>query len=64
MSRGFGVAKHFSVRNRYALKYWARLAPVFQGIKPKLLDFLNSHPLGQMPIELGAGNMGVIAELM
>jgi len=60
-ANGFTVQKKFSVLNRYPLRYWLQLLPMPQGLKKRLLDFLEKAPVGNIPVTLGLGNMGIIA---
>ena len=49
--------------NRYPLRYWLQLVPLPLSFKNLLLDFLQRSAIGNLPLELGLGNMGVIASL-
>jgi SAM-dependent methyltransferase len=58
---GYRVLEVFSVANTYPLKYWAKLAPMPQGLKRRLLSWLDHSPVGRIPLTLRAGNLGAIA---
>jgi SAM-dependent methyltransferase len=60
-ANGFDVQKEFSVLNRYPLRYWLQLTPMPRAVKRPLLDFLQKGPIGNIPVTLGVGNMGIIA---
>jgi SAM-dependent methyltransferase len=60
-ANGFEIQKRFSVINRYPLKYWLQLIPLPLGFKKFLLNFLQKISIGNIPMSLGLGNMGIIA---
>ena len=60
-ANGFEVQKKFSVLNRYPLKYWFQLIPLPMALKKALLDWLQRSSIGELPLTLGLGNMGIIA---
>jgi 2-polyprenyl-3-methyl-5-hydroxy-6-metoxy-1,4-benzoquinol methylase len=60
-ANGFTVQKKFSILNRYPLRYWLQLMPLPKGLKTSLLGFLQETPIGNIPVSLGLGNMGIIA---
>jgi SAM-dependent methyltransferase len=60
-ANGFAVKKKFSVFNRYPLRYWLQLMPMPSAFKETFSGFLNKSSLGDIPLTLGAGNMGLIA---
>ena len=60
-ANGFEVQKKFSVFNRYPLSYWMQLLPLPAGFKRSMLDFLQKTPVGNIPVTLGLGNMGIVA---
>ncbi len=62
-SNGYTIQKEFNVMNRYPLRYWLQLVPLPLSFKNLLLDFLQRSAIGNLPLELGLGNMGVIASL-
>lgn len=51
----------FTVKNRYPLKYWSKLAPMPKPMKEGLTHFMDKSSLGQIPVSLGLGNMGIVA---
>jgi len=59
---GFGDVESFSVANRYALRYWAHLAPIPAVGKAFLLKTIEGLGLGDMQIRLHAGNFGLVAQ--
>ncbi|HYN98683.1 MAG TPA: class I SAM-dependent methyltransferase [Actinomycetota bacterium] len=59
-STGYTDVSVKTVRNRYPLKYWARLFPLPEGVKSRVLGFLGRNPMGALPISLPAGNMAAI----
>jgi len=60
-ANGFEVQKKFSVINRYPLRYWLQLIPLPLGIKKPMLDALQKSFIGNIPMTMGVGNMGIIA---
>ncbi len=58
---GFSAPKTFEVHNRYPLKYWGKLLPLPLELKQNFVTFLDRHSVGNIPLTLGAGNMGVVA---
>jgi SAM-dependent methyltransferase len=58
---GFQVREVFDVRNTYPVRYWARLAPLPRALKTKIGLRLERSTLGQLPITLRAGNLGIVA---
>jgi SAM-dependent methyltransferase len=60
-ANGFSVQKKFSVFNRYPLRYWLQLMPMPPGLKETLSDFMKKSPVGEIPVTIGAGNMGLTA---
>ena len=60
-ANGFEVQKRFRVEDHYPLRYWARLMPLPGVVKRPLLAWLQKSTLGQTPLTLGLGNMGVVA---
>ena len=60
-ANGFEVKKSFSVINRYPLIYWLQLIPLPLNLKKTLLGFFQKTAIGNMPVTLGLGNMGIIA---
>jgi SAM-dependent methyltransferase len=57
---GFDRVELRPLFNRYPLRYWARLFPFPQRLKPRLLSFLQSHPIGSWAVALPAGNIAAI----
>ncbi len=57
---GLEPVESFGVANRYALKYWANLAPLPRPAKKLLLPTLEIVGLGNLPIRLRAGNFGIV----
>lgn len=61
MQYGFRKGKVFSIANTYPLDYWFRLFPLPNKIKVPFMKILSLSKLGNIPIKLNAGNIGIIA---
>lgn len=61
-ANGFTVQKKFSVLNRYPLRYWLQLMPLPKAAKNLLLHVMQKNPLGDIPLNIKAGNMGIIVK--
>lgn len=59
---GFKVKGVFDVKNCYPISYWTRMLPFSRGFKKIILPFLDITKIGLIPITIGAGNLGIIAE--
>ncbi|MCM2279280.1 MAG: class I SAM-dependent methyltransferase [Oligoflexia bacterium] len=59
---GFSGMQAFEVANRYALRYWAQLAPMPRGFKSWLLPSLERLRLADVRIKLNAGNFALIGK--
>lgn len=59
---GFANANVFDVKNTYHLNYWIRMVPIPGLIKQSFLSLLKITKLGEIPIRLPAGNIGIIAQ--
>ena len=59
---GFVVHEVFSVANTYPAAYWAKMVPLPRRVKQPLLRALAGSPVGDIPVRLHAGNLGIIAE--
>lgn len=58
---GFENAVVFTLKNRYSVKYWARLFPFGHNFKKRFLDCLEKSKLGNAYIAINVGNVGIIA---
>jgi len=61
LKNGFRKVKLFDVKNVYPLSYWFRMLPVPKILKNKIYHFLTITRLGELPLSLRAGNIGVFA---
>lgn len=57
----FMQIKTFRVINKYPISYWAKLFPMPDKIKKKLIWILAVTKFGFLPFSLPAGNIGVVA---
>ncbi len=57
----FKRIKVFAVSNKYPLNYWIYLFPFPQVFKKPLLSMLNLTRVGNLPINISAGNIGIFA---
>ena len=56
----FEVLDVFSVANRYPFSYWLKLAPFPMSLKKNLLNSVEKSRIGNWPLTLGLGNMGIV----
>lgn len=52
----------FTIKNKYSLKYWAKLFPLPKKVKRILLKRLEHSKLGNMMIGINVGNVGIICK--
>ncbi len=58
----FSVLHVGSVRNTYPFHYLARLAPLPDGVKHRVLDALRWRKVGQIPLSVPLGNLYCVAQ--
>lgn len=58
---GFIVESVFDIKNRYPLNYWVRMTPIPNFLKVPILKMLELTTLGQLPLAIKPGNIGIIA---
>lgn len=61
LKNGFRKVEVFEVKNKYPLSYWCSALPLPHLIKKIILVLLKVTRLGNLPIKIGAGNIGIIA---
>lgn len=59
---GFKRANVFSHYNTYPLSYWMHLVPLGKNQKKLLVSFLKKTKLGNLPIKINPGNIGIVAQ--
>ena len=59
-SCGFERVEIRTIRNRYPLSYWFRLAPIPNSAKQFLIRLLHATRIGRIPLSLNIGNLAVI----
>ncbi len=58
-SSGFERVEIRTIRNRYPLSYWFRLAPLPNAAKRLVIRALNATRIGRIPLALNIGNLAV-----
>jgi len=58
---GFSRISVHTVVNRYPVNYWARLSPIPEALKPRVLSLLRSSGLGRFTLAAPVGNLAAIA---
>lgn len=61
LKNGFRKARVFNVKNKYPLSYWLRMSPIPKLIKKPIINFAKITKIGNIPLEISAGNIGIIA---
>ena len=59
-SCGFERVQIRTIRNRYPLSYWFRLAPIPNSAKQFLIRLLNATRIGRIPLSANIGNLAVV----
>ncbi len=57
--RGINVFSHY---NTYPLSYWIHLVPFPLSLKKSFLAFLKKSEIGNLPIKINPGNIGIVAQ--
>src|SRR4030042_4920362 len=57
----FKNTKVFNIKNKYPLNYISKMMPLSKLIKNSLVSFLKTTNLGQIPINMNIGNIGIEA---
>jgi 2-polyprenyl-3-methyl-5-hydroxy-6-metoxy-1,4-benzoquinol methylase len=58
--QGFRKTEVFSVKNIYQINYWLKLLPIPLFLKKFLFLFLKTTRIGEIPIAISAGNVGIV----